>query len=96
MIVSVPASTDATLPDTGQSMSPEPVRSTAAPTSMTVPGSTVEVSTATDPALIPSTTPCSPRYTERRASSSARLVRTMSPCDAASAAVGATVTGSPS
>ena len=79
MIVSAPASTVLTLPETGQSRNPAPVASTAAPTRSTVRGSTVLVSTATDRRADALDDAVRARGTRARAAaSSARLVMTTS------------------
>jgi hypothetical protein len=57
MIVSVPASTVLTLPETGQSRNPAAALSTARPTRSTVRGSIVLTSIATADGPMPSTIP---------------------------------------
>ena len=90
MIVSFPVSASGTDPDTGASRMPAP-RSRAADSNPRITdGGTVLMSTRTDPADAPSSSPSGPAQTSSTAGPSASMVMAMS--DAAAAAAGVSTT----
>ena len=91
MIASSPDRVDETLPETGASRMPAPRARTAGATDRIVSGSTVLMSTATEPGRRPAATPSGPSYSSRTAASSATIEMTTSARDAASAGVAATL-----